>query len=471
MKAQLSKPTTSDARPARASAAPVRRLSRGRESEDAGARSAQPAQAPAGRASIEHHLGEIGILRPEATPDVHPTGNAIQRLAPQVADPAQDMPTPQLQRACTCAGACADCEEKTGPGTQLRRLTSDWHERSAGAAEAPPIVHDVIRGAGRPLDSATRSHFEGRLGHDFSSVQVHTGDRAARSAAAVNALAYTVGDHVVLGTGLAASQHGAHGRVLSHELVHVTQWAGRPIPSRIPIGAADGPAERAAHTGSAGAAAAPALQRLVQVCEDYQAQDPSTANPGPGLRVNVSASAKRARVNARLQVHGAEADAAKASTIQGAVSSNWNGSFPDGFTLGTSVNVSHRAEGQSEDSNATQIELVRAGEARPSHVTRNWLVGSRYVSLNLDYPGNQLGWVAAHEFGHLLALSDRYSESIWSTISSLFGGGRTATVQAGYENNIMGVDNGRLESRNVRDLIARHTQYQCVRWGVESPLG
>lgn len=42
---------------------------------------------------------------------------------------------------------------------------------------------------------------EPRLGHDFSRVRVHTDARAAESARAVNALAYTVGQDVVLGGG------------------------------------------------------------------------------------------------------------------------------------------------------------------------------------------------------------------------------------------------------------------------------
>ena len=35
----------------------------------------------------------------------------------------------------------------------------------------PPIVHEVIRSSGQPLDVATRSFMEPRFGHDFSGCE------------------------------------------------------------------------------------------------------------------------------------------------------------------------------------------------------------------------------------------------------------------------------------------------------------
>ena len=42
------------------------------------------------------------------------------------------------------------------------------------------------------MDAATRMFFESRFGHDFSHVRVHSDAKAAVSARAVNAWAYTV---------------------------------------------------------------------------------------------------------------------------------------------------------------------------------------------------------------------------------------------------------------------------------------
>jgi hypothetical protein len=100
-----------------------------------------------------------------------------------------------LHRKCAFAGsanhenACEDCQ-----GKQLqRRVSGD----AASPATAPPIVHDVLGSPGRPLDACARSFFEPRFARDFSRVRVHTDERAAESARAVNAAAYTAGRNSV----------------------------------------------------------------------------------------------------------------------------------------------------------------------------------------------------------------------------------------------------------------------------------
>jgi hypothetical protein len=59
--------------------------------------------------------------------------------------------------------------------------------------------------------------------NDFSRVRVHTDERAAESAAAINALAYTFGEQIVFAKGQ-FQPHSARGeRLLAHELTHVVQ--------------------------------------------------------------------------------------------------------------------------------------------------------------------------------------------------------------------------------------------------------
>ena len=82
----------------------------------------------------------------------------------------------------------------------------------------PQIVHEVLSSQGRPLDASTRAFFEPRFGHDFSRVQIHADARAAESARAINAQAYTAGRHIVMGCG----EHPPR-QLLAHELTHVVQ--------------------------------------------------------------------------------------------------------------------------------------------------------------------------------------------------------------------------------------------------------
>jgi len=116
---------------------------------------------------------------------------------------------------------------------------------SKAASGVPPLVYDVLRSPGRPLDRETRSFMEPRFGRDFSSVRIHTDTRAADSARTVDALAYTVGPDVVFAPGRyqPASQEGQ--RLLAHELAHVVQQGARSADPTA-VGSANDPVERAA---------------------------------------------------------------------------------------------------------------------------------------------------------------------------------------------------------------------------------
>ena len=138
-----------------------------------------------------------------------------------------------LQRKCACggsAGVAGECDDCSGKHLSLQRSTRNPKPETRNSelgtqnsAGVPPIVHEVLRSPGQPLDAVTRALMEPRFGHDFSRVRVHTGARAAESASAVNALAYTVGRDVVFGAGQFASDTGAGQRLMAHELAHVVQ--------------------------------------------------------------------------------------------------------------------------------------------------------------------------------------------------------------------------------------------------------
>jgi hypothetical protein len=86
----------------------------------------------------------------------------------------------------------------------------------------PSIVPDALRSPGRPLAPVTRSRLEQRFGFNFAKVRIHEGDLANRSAKAVDSVAYTVGEHIVV-----AQNASAEGLLLAHELAHVVQNGGR----------------------------------------------------------------------------------------------------------------------------------------------------------------------------------------------------------------------------------------------------
>src|SRR2546428_6430949 len=153
-----------------------------------------------------------------------------------------------LQRKCACGqhtiagGECAECRQKR-EGTMQRAAVN-----STSTNAVPPIVHDVLSSSGQPLDAGTRAFIEPRFGHDFSQVRVHADAKAAESAQAVNAVAYTVGKDVVFGAGQYTPRTGEGRRLLAHELTHVVQQGSRPttLNQSLAIDPADNPLEREA---------------------------------------------------------------------------------------------------------------------------------------------------------------------------------------------------------------------------------
>jgi hypothetical protein len=183
-----------------------------------------------------------------------------------------------LQRKCACGGTpgptgeCEACRKK-----KLQRKSKNGRSETQRDPEVPPIVHEVLRSPGQPLDASMRAFFESRFGHDFrnvklrhtiandtqgnltlndphdadeeeanqvaervsrsiepqvasspreydfSHVRIHTDGRAAASARAVNALAYVVGKHIVFGAGTYSGHTFPGRRLLAHELTHVVQ--------------------------------------------------------------------------------------------------------------------------------------------------------------------------------------------------------------------------------------------------------
>ena len=150
------------------------------------------------------------------------------------------------------------------------------HAGSPSQGIAPPIVYEVLRSPGQPLDGATREFFEPQFGidstrvplhpsrsggmqarltvntpgdrfeqeadliaeritarralpaansakYDFSRVRVHTDQKAAVAARSVNAMAFTVGRDIVFGATQYALGSTSGQRLLAHELAHVVQ--------------------------------------------------------------------------------------------------------------------------------------------------------------------------------------------------------------------------------------------------------
>lgn len=115
------------------------------------------------------------------------------------------------------------------PAADLTPEAVTFLQRAAGNAGLAAFLdpsaapEDVLARSGRPLDSDLRADMEASFTADLSSVRIHDDAAAGRSARALGARAYTVGEDVVVG------EHGADRHTIAHELAHVLQQRGGPV--------------------------------------------------------------------------------------------------------------------------------------------------------------------------------------------------------------------------------------------------
>lgn len=121
------------------------------------------------------------------------------------------------------------------PKLAVGRVDDPLERAAEFDATAAEDAHQVISGPGQALEGSAREFFEPRFGYDFSRVRVHADPRAAASARALGARAYTVGANIVFGPGRYQPGSESGRRLLAHELAHVRQ---------------QGMAPRTAHAGS-----------------------------------------------------------------------------------------------------------------------------------------------------------------------------------------------------------------------------
>ena len=196
--------------------------------------------------------------------------------------------SPSLQRKCACNGdSCKSCEED-----KERKLQRAGVSGAPQPSTVPPAVHEVLRSTGSPLDASSRAFFEPRFGHDFSRVRVHAGPRAAQSADAVGALAYTVGSDVVYAAGQFAPHSPSGRHLLAHELTHVVQQSGAPASLPISFGSDDTLEHEADHIadritnnipGSVGAPAHSTAGPRIQRKPAASKGGPANASRGPAI--------------------------------------------------------------------------------------------------------------------------------------------------------------------------------------------
>jgi hypothetical protein len=194
------------------------------------------AQAYAGKAKEDAR--EALRIRPKLT--VNAPGDVHEQEADRVAGQVMRMPAPLPQSS----GPAGIFGLAMAPAARVQ--TKITQPGDSGGAAAPPIVHDVLRSPGQPLDGATRAFMEPRFGQDFGHVRVHTDRDAEQANRVLQAQAFTHQADIFFGAGKAPGNDA----LTAHELTHVLQQTGESSPST----AERGPSR-----------AAPGIQRTIEM--------------------------------------------------------------------------------------------------------------------------------------------------------------------------------------------------------------
>ena len=233
---------------------------------------------PASRAQIQPKL-RVGAV-----------DDPMEREADAMAQRVISMPTPEIVAAeATPNGGRGDAggtgDSGGGDAVQPSRNRTAAAVGPQGGAAPSDVAAFVDRpGAGRPLSAALRAFMQPRFGADFTNVRVHDAAADRTAASRIGARAFTLRHHIWLGPGETAED----GRLMAHELTHVTQQtrterpaaaAERSQAARVPLVRDDGAsnpgaeATRSATRAMFGAFGRPLDSASSAVTESYFGQD------------------------------------------------------------------------------------------------------------------------------------------------------------------------------------------------------
>lgn len=114
---------------------------------------------------------------------------------------------------------CAGCKDEDKQQLQRKELTDNSPAGDQGLGN----YIKQLNGGGQPLSKEVKSFFKPRFGCDFSNVKVHSDTVAAKSAQAINAIAYTSGSNIVFNNDQFSPDTDSGKKLLAHELTHVLQ--------------------------------------------------------------------------------------------------------------------------------------------------------------------------------------------------------------------------------------------------------
>jgi Domain of unknown function (DUF4157)/Bacterial SH3 domain len=154
---------------------------------------------------------------------------AVRRRA-HANPPARDQVPTYLRHNTGAAASSSRSFAGSGGASFVSRDLSGQpiHEVSDTGGIEPELLEQSD--GGEPLPPAIAARMSELLHHDFTHVRLHSDDAAARTAAALGARAFTLGNHIYFDRGQFAPETPSGERLLLHELTHVVQHDEGRLP-------------------------------------------------------------------------------------------------------------------------------------------------------------------------------------------------------------------------------------------------
>jgi hypothetical protein len=197
---------------------------------------------------------DIADRKPRDLLAIHKRVAAVPRMASRAGgnDPAASTTCRLGDASCAARHATMLSRSANGQETSvhrsLRRLQRQYGNRyvghvlrQAGAIGSQSDMDtversiDQARGGGHGMDHGTRSRMESAFGADFSSVRVHTDNRADTLSQSLSARAFTTGRDVFFRQGEYNPGTSSGRELLAHELTHVVQQNGDGIQRKMTV--------------------------------------------------------------------------------------------------------------------------------------------------------------------------------------------------------------------------------------------
>jgi hypothetical protein len=161
------------------------------------------------RAMSSAGLTASGLIQTKLV--VSQPGDEYEREADRIADEVMRMPQPYTQEEIATVSRKPLLQAKQSPG-RIPQITPDIEDQINNSS-----------GGGQPLPMSVRAFFEPRFEYEFNDVRIHSDERAAQLARAIQARSFALGSNIFFDHGEYSPFTASGKKLLAHELTHVAQ--------------------------------------------------------------------------------------------------------------------------------------------------------------------------------------------------------------------------------------------------------